>query len=181
MEASIWFYTFSTVAQVMAALIGLFAIFVVYKMQDFGDTLESIRKKFVGAISHASSNTDDYESITYEEAVTMDDAELLRHMNQLLAIYTDPEKPQKVTVIELTRENRDLFHTLIHTKRSILNSLAVILVLSLIAIAVSVLALVMTSFFITQGYASSFMVAFSIYFLFCLIYMGKGIYQIATK
>lgn len=181
MEASIWFYTFSTVAQVMAALVGLFAIFAVYKMQDFGDILESLRKKFVGVISHASSNTDDYDSIAYEEALAMDDRTLLMHVNQLLGLYTDPRTPQKVKVNELTRENRDLFHNLIATKRSILWKLASTLSLSLIAIALSVLALVTTNYFISHNYANCFLIGFFIYFAFCLLYMGREIYQIAIK
>ncbi len=181
METNVWFYTFSTVAQVMAALIGLFAVFVVYKMQDFGDILESLRKKFVTVISHASSNTDDYPSITYEEALTMDDPTLLGHMNELLKIFDNPNKPQKITVNDLTRENRDLFQTLITTKQSILNQLVLTLVVSLIAIAISVFALICTDYCMASGHAATFLIAFYLYFLFCLFYMGMGIYKIAIK
>jgi hypothetical protein len=181
METNIWFYTFSTIAQVMAGLIGLFAVFVVYKMQDFGDVMESIRKKFVSAISHASNNTDEYESIAYEDALTMDDRTLLKHMNMLLAIFTDPAKPEKLTVDNLTRENRDLFQALLETKRNILTKLAVTLLLSLIAIGVSVFALIGTEYFMSHGYEIPFQVGFFVYFLFCLFYMGMNMYKIATK
>ncbi|MEO6536248.1 MAG: hypothetical protein ABIT47_01015 [Candidatus Paceibacterota bacterium] len=181
MEASIWFYTFSTAAQVMAGLVGLFAVFVVYKIQDFGDILETMRKQFVNAISHASSNTDDYDSITYEEALEMDDATVLYHTNKLLGLYSDAEREQKMKTPHLTRENRDLFQTLITTKRSILRWLAVTLVLSLIAIALSLFALIATNYFIVHNFEMTFQVLFFLYFLFCLIYMGLGIYKIAIK
>ncbi len=173
MEINIWFYTFSTAAQVMAGLVGLFAVFVVYKIQDFGDILETVRKQFVQAISHASSNTDDYESIRYEDALLMDDMTVLRHANRLLALYSDTDNPQKLVIPHLTRENRDLFHTLITTKQFILRSLAVTLVLSLIAIALSVFALVETNFFITHNLAVSFQIAFLLYFLFCFFVCFK--------
>lgn len=181
MEATIWFYTFSTVAQVMAGLVGLFAVFVVYKIQDFGDILESIRKKFVFDISHASSNTDKYDSILYEDALAMDDFTVLRHVNQLLDIFDGPEKAQKGIVPHLSRENRDLFQTLIMTKRSILRRLAITLVLSLVAIALSIFALIATDYFLDHNHAVSFQIVFFVYFLFCLIYMGFGIYKIAIK
>lgn len=181
MDTNVWFYTFSTIAQVLAALIGLFAVFVVYKMQDFGDILESLRKKFVRVISHASSNTEDYESITYEKALTMDDQTVLSHMNELLAIYSNPQKPQNIVVDDLTRENRDLFETLITTKQEILKKLGVALILSLIAISASILALVFAGYFLSTSHATNFLLAFFAYFFVCLFYMGLGIYKISAK
>ncbi len=179
MEANIWFYTFSTVAQVVAALIGLFAVFVVYKMQDFGDVLESVRKKFVSIVSYASGNTDDYPSIPYEQALVMSDSILLGHITKLLDIFHNPQKPQ-IPVEGLTQENHDLFKTLVATKRTILRKFAITLILSLIAIALSVLALILASVFIGSGYEALFQLGFFTYFVFCLGYMGVGVYQIAT-
>ncbi|MDB5189767.1 MAG: hypothetical protein JWN49_93 [Parcubacteria group bacterium] len=181
MEANIWFYTFSTAAQVMAGLVGLFAVFVVYKIQDFGDTLESVRKQFVNVISHASNNTDDYVSIKYEDALVMDDSTVLNHANKLLALYNDVQKPQKLVIPHLTRENRDLFQTLISTKRYIVHKLVITLVLSLLAIAISLFALIATNYFIGYNHAVLFQNVFYLYFLFCLGYMGVGIYKIAIK
>jgi hypothetical protein len=182
MEATIWFYTYSTVAQVMAGLVGLFAVFVVYKMQDFGDVLEAVRKKFVFDISHASNSTDEYESIRYEDALAMDDFAVLDHADKLLQIFGNPDTSQKRgEALHLNQESRDLFATLIATKRAILRKFAITLILSLLAIAISILALVETDYFLAHGYTHWFQTIFYLYFLFCLFYMGVNIYKIAIR
>lgn len=186
MNANIWFYTFSTSAQVMASLVGLFAVFVVYKIQDFGELLSWTRDATVSLVTNVGANTSNYIAVKIQDTVTMNDEELLKKFRELLDIkLSEPDRIKVDPSISimgmgsyaLNEDSFNLFNRLVVKKKSILSQLKKTLVLSFIIIALSILALVMTcivsSIFVLWG--------FTLLFLCTLFEIARGIYDVAIQ
>lgn len=185
METNIWFYTFSTSAQVMAALVGLFAVFVVYKMQEFSGLLSETREATVKLLTHISANTKDYDIIKGNDTISMSDAELLKKLHELVNIQEkEPQRIQAGQTIFLSeiaytldQSSCDFFSRLIARKQNILKQLKKTLILCFIVIALSVLFLVMTDLILHK----LFLYGFVILFLYVLFVIARGIYNVATQ
>lgn len=150
MDTSIWFYTFSTAAQVMSALIGLFAVFVVYKIQDSSQLLNEARFALSKLLPYVSTNTEGPDPITSEEISLLSDKELLETLAELLIFETN-ERPfvhNAETVGNITfsinRTTYDYVSRLVVKKKRILSKMAYTLAFSISEIALCLVALVYT-------------------------------------
>jgi len=184
--SSIWFYTFSTSAQVMAALVGLFAVFVVYKIQDFGETLTQTRYAAIRIITYSSANTKDYTRVFKQDTVSMSDFQILEKFSELLKIKQ--EEPQRISASEnfsietinyaLDDQTYFFYQTLVLKRQNILSQFKLVLILTLASVALSLIALVMTNFLIIYNF---FIWSALVFFIFCLFIIGKGVYQITLE
>lgn len=185
MDSSIWFYTFSTSAQVMAALVGLFAVFIVYKIQEFSGNLTQARDATVMILTFISANTRDYTPLKINETVTMSDDDLLVKFRELLDIKVN--EPDRITVsqtvhlgvinYELNELSLNFFDGLVRKKSEILSELKYILIFSFAVIALSVLAIVFTDH-LKCGWI---LIVFSLFFVYVLFAIVNGVYKVAIK
>jgi hypothetical protein len=182
METGIWFYTFSTAAQVMAALVGLFAVFVVYKIQDFSQVLGEARSALSSIIPYFSANTKGYELITVQDFVHLSDKEILQTFAELLALKSFTSSNYYTTIgrisFSLDDTTYDYFARLVNKKSRILRRLLIVLILCLSAIALSLIALMLTAYLITLGW---FIWIACLLFLYCLWAIGSGVYEITIE
>lgn len=187
MDNNIWFYTLSTSAQVLAALAGLFAVFVVWKIQDFEKILVETRLAVIKLFSFASANTKDYKTIKLEALYSMTDSELLEKFSELLAIKI--KEPSRVSVSETIRGDnlitysldeftKNLYSSHINRKLSILKDLKNILVTSFSIISVCILALTFSSIIYFKFIV---LIVISIAVLYGLYLISNGIYRITLK
>lgn len=185
MEANIWFYTFSTAAQVMAALAGLFAVFVVYKIQDFSGLISDARSSLARLMSYTSPNVGG-DPITVEDITQMGDREMVMTLAELLVLQTPQNghfftgNSERVGNINFSVSGHtyDYFSALVQKKEQILRRLIFVLALSLGAIGVALTALVMTNYLLDFKW---FIWAALALFLFTLGVIGKNIYDITIK
>ncbi len=182
---NIWFYTFSTSAQVMASLVGLFAVFVVYKIQEFSDLLSETREATIKLVTYLGANTKDYEPVLLHSTVSMSDTVLLKKFRELVEIKeTEPDRLNGVDqtiflgtiAYTLNEASLNFFGGLVYKKQQITGQLKKTLVLSFTVIAISISALIATSLII--GYVS--LLIFGILFLYTLFDIARGIYLVAT-
>jgi len=187
MDANIWFYTFSTAGQVMAAIIGLFSIFVVYKIQDFSELLSKSREATIGILASVGAYTKGFQSaIRVQDAVKLSDATILKNFSDLLIIKEN--EPERITVghtisigvtqLSLDRHSYGYFFNLVKKKQDILDKLKPVLIYCLACIALSLIALVMTETLIKIEY---FIWGALLFFLGCLVTIGWGIYDISSQ
>lgn len=182
MDSSIWFYTFSTAAQVMAALIGLFAVFVVYKIQDSSQLLNDARFALSRLLPYVSGNTPGAATITREEVVLSSDKEILQLFAGLLlfegaGLFAGSETIGNITFLS----NSTTYHYvsgLVNRKTRILSKLVFTLALSFCAIALSLIALVCTSVLTPLGW---FIWLALVLFLACLVVIAVNTYQITLE
>ncbi len=187
MDSNIWFYTFSTLAQSMAALVGLFALFVVYKIQDFSGLLSQVREAVIEMVANYGANTRGYQKVLrVQDAFKLNDDEILVRMNEIIEILeTDPQRVTTSSTarigaffVTMDRHSFQFYKNLVTKRELILQSLRRVLILSLSCIAVSILALAMTKWLVIF---SCVIWATTLFFLFCLFEIGRGIYKITTK
>lgn len=182
MEANIWFYTFSSAAQVVAALAGLFAVFVVYRIQEFGRHVREARFTLAKIIPYVSANTPGYKSVTAEAFHKMTDEEIRMTFAELLVVRENASPIISISVGDLSfgldAATYDYFTNLIVKKEKLLKQLFTVLVVSLGTIAVALISLVLTEFLIewdTYIWAALFL------FLYCLWTIGNSIYQVTLE
>ena len=165
MDQSIWFYTFSTAAQVIAALIGLFAVFVVYKIQDSTKLFDDARFALSRLIPTVSSNVDGPERVTREEFNLMSDREILESFARLLFFENEGnllishENINNVS-FQINRTTYDYVFKLLTKKNAILRKFVSTLALSFSAITLCLISLVLTSFLITHSWYVYFSLVF---------------------
>ncbi|MDD2757814.1 MAG: hypothetical protein PHD72_00370 [Patescibacteria group bacterium] len=93
MDNNIWFYTLSTSAQVLAALAGLFAVFVVWKIQDINASLSEIRIAIIDLVYKAIRCTSGCEAIDPLVLSKFTNKELLKKFSELKNIrQLDPAR-----------------------------------------------------------------------------------------
>ena len=170
---SVWFYTFSTSAQVLAAISGIFSVFVVYSIQEFSDSLSSTRNSIMNAISYASANINGYKRIQQEEAEKLKDFDLDVHYRTLLELLKNDQEKYGLTEVEYRRFNR-----LVEKKRTILREFILIIVISFVGIAISLFALVRED--LLRPSVFFIQIAFS-FFVFSLFIIGLGTYKVGGK
>ena len=184
---NIWFYTLSTSAQVLAALAGIFAVFVVWKIQDFEKILSETRLAVIKLFSYASANTKDYETIKLETLYSMTDSELLDKFSELLSIKIN--EPSRISVSETIRsENlihysldeftKNLYHTHINKKLNILKDLKNILVVNFLVISICIITLTFSNIIY---YKFLILIIISLAVLLCLYLISSGIYRITVR
>jgi hypothetical protein len=151
MNLNIWFYTFSTAAQVMAALAGLFAVFVVYKIQDFSQLIKDVRSSLSRLIPYTSANTGG-DTISKQQVLDMSDRELVMTVAELLVLETSQNtaffggssETVDGTTIAVNSSTYDYFRALVDRKERILKRLIFVLGLSLGTICICLISLVLT-------------------------------------
>lgn len=185
MDSNIWFYTFSASSQVMAALVGLFAIFVVYKIQEFSTLLYEVREATIRILTYSSANTENYTNIQTHETVSMTDFQLLNKFEELLNIkLSEPERVSARETIHmgtisytLNQLSFDFFKRLVTKKVEILKRLKRNLILSFFVIFVAILALVLTEVI----FCELFLWVFTTFFSYTLFELARGIYWITAQ
>jgi len=185
---NIWFYTLSTSAQVLAALAGLFAVFVVWRVQSFEKILSDMRLAIIKIVSYISGNTNNYNRITVEDLYLMSDLEILKKFSELLSIKIS--EPKRITVLPYNVEGSNLiFYSLdkptetlyknnINKKLSALKELRKILIVNFCVISVCLLALNFSNIICSKFLILTIICATVLY---CLYLIGNGIYRITIK
>jgi hypothetical protein len=185
MDSSIWFYTFSTSAQVMAALVGLFAVFIVYKIQEFSSNLSQARDATVMILTYVGANTKGYTALKIDETVSMSDDEIILKFRELLDIKnSEPDRMSASQTVHLGVINYEIneisytfYNGLVQKKNLILNELKKILILSFTVITISVLAIIGTDYLICNW----LLFVFGILFVYVLYAIVSGVYKVATQ
>jgi hypothetical protein len=183
---NIWFYALSTSAQVLAALAGLFAVFVVWKIQDFEKVLSGTRMAIIQIVSYLSRNTKNYEALRSESLHSMTDSEVLKKFSELLTIKIS--EPGRISVsmdikgdlisYSLDDFTEALYKNHIDKKLNILRDLKIILIANFSVIGVCVSALTFSS---SVNCKLSVLTIISSAVIFCLYLIGKGIYSITAE
>ncbi|MCF7865311.1 MAG: hypothetical protein K9M11_02290 [Candidatus Pacebacteria bacterium] len=184
---NIWFYTLSTSAQVLAALAGLFAVFVVWKIQDFEKILSETRLAVIKLYSYAAANTKDYEPISLGVLYTMPDSKILRKFSELVKIKTND--PSRVGIQSTVRSDtlinysidfftENLYREHINKKSDILGKLKFILIFNFCVISVCIISLAFSNHIFCKE-TVLFIITATV--LFCLYSIGQGIYKITSE
>jgi hypothetical protein len=176
---NIWFYTFSTVAQVMAASVGLFAVFVVYRIQDFSNELDMSRQRIVSMLSYVSANTEGFDNINKKDLVLGDDFLILRSFRSLLDYVR--ENPGKLNIIQIgfDEDAYEFFEGLVLLKEDILLQLKEVVTFGFGIIIISVLLLAGTELTITKKvWSYSLIAGVTALFVLAMYVLGRGIYRI---
>src|SRR3989344_780094 len=161
METDVWFYTFSTSGQVLAALVGLFAVFVVYKLQSISSIFD-VSKECVSRLlcSHLSNNN--FEKLDGYELKSLffwDDRKLLGLFRRTLAHIEAVGKTPSMTIttsspsmdFSINKNTEDFFGGLVERRQGILNDLFVVSVLSLGSIAYCIFCLSFQYLFVSYS------------------------------
>jgi len=181
MNLDIWFYTFSSAAQVMAALVGLFAVFVVYKIQDFSQLINEARSALSRLLPYVSANIGGGQ-IPAHVMMEMSDEETLEKFAEILALHTRNNSfnsTERVGNMTFTVDDTtyDYCFKLINKKKRILQRLLFVLIVCLGTIALSLASLVATNLL-----ANPLNLWLSLLlFLLCLIEIGRGTYDITRE
>lgn len=100
METSnIWFYSLSTSAQVMAAIFGLFAVFVIFKLNVIDESIERKKKK----ITQVSSLCDQLELYSVEDLIIE---------TKKVYIKNSTEHKTALRIEELIKERKEIIDSL---------------------------------------------------------------------
>jgi hypothetical protein len=151
-EMAIWFYSLSTTAQVLAALTGLFAVFVVFKLQSLSSNFEDVKAGVANLVKNYSKYHPD-GAISLNDIFSLSDKELLEKFDVFLKHYeiksdTDHnslllgsggQSPLYGINYSFDRETFALYKTLVLQKQSILKALTDVLSLSSISILTSII------------------------------------------
>lgn len=184
---NIWFYTLSTAAQVLAALAGLFAVFVVWKMQDSEKILSEIRLAVIDIFYKTSKNTDNFNAIELEILHSMLDSEILRKFSELLLIKkTEPHRisflqsirSDNFIVYSLDEFTENIYRAYINKKLYILERLKSILVKNFSIVGICIVALTFSNIIY---YKPTILVIICILVLYCLFIISRGIYVITIE
>lgn len=184
---NIWFYTLSTSAQVLAALAGLFAVFVVWKIQNSEKILSDMRSAIIKIVSDISGNTNNYNRISAENLYSMSDSEILKKFSELLSIKTS--EPSRITSLSYIEGNNLITYTLdkptetlyknnIDKRLSTLKELKIILIVNFSVISMCLLELTFSSI-IYSKFITLIIICAAV--LYCLYLIGSGIYRITAK
>lgn len=182
---NIWFYTLSTAAQVLAALAGLFAVFVVWKVQDIDRFLFDIRRKIISLISDLSRNIKEIDPIKAENLYSMSDSEILNKFSELLTIKM--KEPERMNVsyeinddtitYALDEFTENLYKNNINKRLNILADLKIVLIINFFVISVCLIVLTFSSI-ICSKFIVLVVICFAV--LYCLYLIGNRIYKITT-
>ena len=159
-EINVWYYTLSTSAQVLAALAGLFAVFVVYKIQSMSNT-----------IVNYSGHHPDYKDkrLVLQEIILLADDSVLIKLDYFLSHYEKLSNEERVNLYVnnggssplyginycFDRYTYNLYKNLLSEKRDIIRRLSKIIILSFLTISICLLFLVF-SFYINNIYTLFF-------------------------
>ncbi len=162
---SIWFYTFSTSAQVLAALAGLFAVFVVYKVQSMSSVFDDMKGAVINLVSHYIQlpQYKSHRKATFEESVFWTDEEILEQFKLLLdkrnqlpqderGAYHVGRSPVLVFAYDLDEKTYMVYKGLVDKNKQIIKDLYLILVTSMLAIGLAMFCLSFKNFIQTPEY-----------------------------
>jgi hypothetical protein len=184
---NIWFYTLSTSSQVLAALAGLFAVFVVWKIQDFEKLLSETRLAIINIISNISANTKNYSRLTLESLYLMSDLQILEKFSELLDIKENQH--DRITIAHTVTGDSYIHYTLdpitkdfykkhIDKKLSILKDLKMVLIVNFLVLTICILALTFSSY-LNYNFLILLIINFAVIVCVCLV--GFNIYKITVK
>lgn len=186
METNVWYYTLSTIAQVLAAVTGLFAVFVVWKVQESSVLLTEFRSASIRMLSYVSSNIKDYTPHTLQELFFTSDKNILVIFKKILDIKNESglsvNESIRSNILALhysIDENTYLFYKdLVDKKDSIIQDLKNILILNFLTIVGSVMALI---FSVKVTYNTYILYLVFFFTVLCLFKIGYGIYSISKE
>lgn len=184
---NIWFYTLSTSAQVLSALAGLFAVFVVWKIQEFEKIFSETRLSIIKIISTISGSTKNYDHIKPENLYFMLDLQILDKFSELLSIKNS--EPNRISASHFITHESLVRYTLdeftkkfyadqINKRSKIFFDLKKVLIINFLVISLCILALTFSANIFYKNYILIFI---SILVLYCLYLISSSIYKISTK
>ena len=169
MDNNTWFYTLSTIAQVMAAIAGLFAVFVVFRTDKLNNHLTEFRAMVVGAVH-----------IDGHQVFQMPDKDLLQKGREYLESEVAKNESMSFSgelgSFTFGKETLDIFEKLNNGKDDILNKLKWAIVLSLSCISVSIGFLVWSDYL--SLYAFYLLPIIFVFTVLTLGYIGIGVYEL---
>lgn len=127
-----WYYTLSTSAQVLAALAGLFAVFVVYKIQSTQVLFDDTKIAFMKLIDRYSSIIEGYVHIRFIDMHFWDHEKLLEKVKEINQIKNNnPEKlkaiipgvPHNQFSYDISDEEVEYYENLLGKRKEILKLL----------------------------------------------------------
>jgi hypothetical protein len=155
----VWFSTITTTTQVLAALVGLFAVFVVYKIQDTSRLFEDVKSGVARLVaSYADLNPAYPENISLIDAILISDDELLvkfaaalkRHEGSSaksgsIAMADAGADPTTGLRYGFNRETHDIYKKMLDNRRDIIRELKFGIILSFLEIAFCIILLTLSS------------------------------------
>ncbi|HVW67233.1 MAG TPA: hypothetical protein VHA78_05940 [Candidatus Peribacteraceae bacterium] len=184
----IWFYTFSTSAQVLAALAGLFSIFVVFKLQSFGSPFDDTKSAIIQILSKASRNYQ-IKNEKYSEIFLWNKKKILNVFESILKHHNDLEpKDKKISgsyfstflamYLNLDNETYEIFSVMIKTIDKILMKLFWIISINLISIGYCVTCLTFSDYLSANFYIICLIINLTLMFI-NLLAIGIGTITVA--
>jgi hypothetical protein len=193
----VWFYTFSTSAQVLAALTGLYAVFVVYRMQDVTPRLNTIKRAVSNLLLEASAHA--FEPIKkelYLESIylyTLKSNLELKTMFEMLLKF-DPVLIPRINAIlyssnegeslRINKETLKKFEDQIKFRNELLRSLLITLITNLVTIFYCIMLLTFTADVFKQSYhclPKILLIINLVLVASSLIYTGYSIYKTTAQ
>lgn len=172
---SIWFYTLSAVAQVMAEVAALFAVFVIFKLDKLNDEIDNFKWVILHNLPGVIDSYELYES---------SDEEILKRGRQHVATFTDQTFAADFIInnsrsFKFGDKTLGVFERLLGKKKDILYTLRNTLILSVSAISISLIFLAFTAFLGCWSFLLLSIVL--ILALITLVYIALGIYKISSS
>lgn len=206
--SSIWFYTLSTSAQVLAAVVGLFAVFVIYKLQSITPQLSEMRQdiaeRIISYIYWFNSGSHDFPCVInladhkdWKEKtywLQKSDKNYVKYFKKLLSnnasdcnainLIKGLESPgQYLSSFTINEYSFVYFKMMVDSKSRILNSLLLILVLNVTSILYCIILLTISEKVLEGCFGNpyGFLLINTILMPLSLIIVGYQIYSICKK
>ena len=190
---NVWFYTLSSTSQVLAAIVGIFAVLVVYKLQGLKPFLQEARFALIKIIPYISRNLKkesdarkkicyseiELEICSYEEICEKFEillSELKRDGNQF-EVKTHPVKSSLFSekFYDINDDTMRFFRTLVGQQKEIFARLKVTTFLGFILITFGLFGIVLTDYIADLKTLVLSIIAVVFYF----VYISINIYKIS--
>jgi hypothetical protein len=171
MEVNIWFYSFSTIAQVMASVAGLFAVFAVFRLDKLNNNISQFRGMALKAVRNPP--------IDGHIAFSMSDLDVLDSGRKFVAskefINNSMSFSSESGSIYFGKNTLDLLEKLVKEKQSTLVKLRNVFFLSFGCISFSLFCLIFTDGLSSYWFPLAVIFAFSIV---TLMYTGFSTFDL---
>lgn len=185
-SSSTWYYTLSTSAQVLAALEGLFAVFVVYKIQSMQVIFDNTKIAFMKLIEAYSSIIKDYNRIEFVSMHFWSQDQILEKVKEINEIKNEnpdrlkaiiPGTPHNGLYYDICNDGVVYYSNLINKRKDILKSLKSNSIIIFSAIVVCLVGLAVSDTFVSRDYGM-FISIVLFFVVVSIIILARDIYKI---